>query len=181
VAARALLRRQLAPRGACTARACTRSRRGGSPRDGPRDRLHFKFSLLGVFAALDALRDREGLAGAPDWLAEAYRRPREPGMLSEGVPAFSRLAGRSPEHVARTTRAILGITPSEYVNRLRIAQTAFQLRMTSRPVTEIVLDVGNQNLNHFPCVSQPAWHKPAPFPGTSGGELTPQARCALKL
>ncbi len=115
----------------------------------PRDRLHFEFFLLGVFAALDAPRDEEGLAGAPDWLAEACRRLREPGMLSEGVPAFFRLAGRSPEHVARTTRATLGITPSEYVNRLRIAQTAFQLRMTSRPVTEIALDAGYQNLSHF--------------------------------
>lgn len=115
----------------------------------PRDRLHFEFFLLGVFAELDGPQDEEGLAGAPDWLAHACRRMREPEALGEGVAALFRLAGRSPEHVARVTRATLGMTPSEYVNRLRVSQAAFQLRMTSRPVTEIALDAGYGNLSHF--------------------------------
>jgi AraC family cel operon transcriptional repressor len=115
----------------------------------PRDRLHFEFFLLGVFAELDGPHGEEALSGAPDWLAEACRRLREPAALAEGVAALFRLAGRSPEHVARVTRATLGMTPSEYVNRLRIEQAAFQLRMTSRPVTEIALDAGYQNLSHF--------------------------------
>lgn len=115
----------------------------------PRDRLHFEFFLLGVFAELDGPQNEEGLAGAPDWLAAACRRMREPKALSEGVTALFRLAGRSPEHVARVTRSTLGVTPSEYVNRLRISQAAFQLRMTSRPVTEIALDAGYENLSHF--------------------------------
>lgn len=116
----------------------------------PRDRLHFEWFLLGVFAELDGPHEEQaGLGGAPSWLADACRRLREPGALSEGVPALIRLSGRSPEHVARVVRATLGMTPSEYVNRLRVAQAAFQLRMTSRSVTEIALDVGYENLSHF--------------------------------
>src|ERR1035438_184801 len=79
----------------------------------------------------------------------ACRRMGEPEPLREGVTALFRLAGRSPEHVARVMRAMLGITPSEYVNRRRIAQAAFQLRMTARPVTEIAFEVGYENLSHF--------------------------------
>ena len=114
-----------------------------------RDRLHFEHFLLGVFATLNAPDKEQGLAGAPDWLANACRRMREPALLGEGVTAFFRVAGRSPEHVARVTRAALNLTPSDYVNRLRIDRAAFQLRMTSRPVTEIAMDVGYENLSHF--------------------------------
>jgi AraC family cel operon transcriptional repressor len=115
----------------------------------PRDRLHFEHFLLGIFAELGEPPGELGLEDAPDWLAEACRRICEPEPLREGVTAFFRLAGRSPEHVSRVTRAMLGITPSEYVNRRRIARAAFQLRMTARPVTEIALDVGYENLSHF--------------------------------
>lgn len=114
-----------------------------------RDRLQFESFLLGVFSTLNAPDKHEGLSGAPDWLSDACRRMREPAHLCEGVPAFFRLAGRSPEHVARVTRATLQTTPSDYVNRLRIERAAFQLRMTSRPVTEIAMDVGYENLSHF--------------------------------
>jgi len=115
----------------------------------PRDRLHFEHFLLGVFAELSGPPDELGLEGAPAWLGEACQRMFEPEPLREGVAAFFRVAGRSPEHVARVTRATLGMTPSEYVNRRRIAQAAFQLRMTARPVTEIAFDVGYENLSHF--------------------------------
>lgn len=115
----------------------------------PRDRLHVEHFLLGVFATLSEKGAMEGLAGGPDWLADACRHIRGPEALREGVPAFFRLAGRSPEHVARVMRSTLGITPSEYVNRLRIEQAAFQLRMTARPVTQIALDAGYENLSHF--------------------------------
>lgn len=114
-----------------------------------RDRLHFEHFLLGVFTTLNTPEAEESIAGAPDWLADACRRMREPALLREGVAAFFRLAGRSPEHVARVTRATFDITPSEYVNRLRVAQAAFQLRMTSRPVTEIAMNAGYENLSHF--------------------------------
>ncbi len=115
----------------------------------PRDRLHFEHFLLGVFSELGRPQDELGLGGAPAWLGEACRRMSEPEPLREGVTAFFRMAGRSPEHVARVMKAKLGITPSEYVNRRRIAQAAFQLRMTARPVTEIAFDVGYENLSHF--------------------------------
>ena len=115
----------------------------------PRDRLHFEHFLLGVFTELGGPPGELGLDGAPDWLGEACRRMCEPESLREGVTALFRLAGRSPEHVARVMRAMLGITPSEYVNRRRIAQAAFQLGMMARPVTEIAFDVGYENLSHF--------------------------------
>jgi AraC family cel operon transcriptional repressor len=115
----------------------------------PRDRLHFEHFLLGVFAALGGPPDELGLGGAPDWLGDACRRMGEAELLQEGVSALFRLAGRTPEHVARVMKARLGITPSEYVNRRRIKQASFQLRMTARPVTEIAFGVGYENLSHF--------------------------------
>ncbi|MEZ0298405.1 MAG: AraC family transcriptional regulator [Candidatus Methylacidiphilales bacterium] len=119
----------------------------------PRDRLHFEHFLLGVFAELSARGstdpDSDSSTQVPDWLSAACRKMRSADLLREGLPAFFRLAGRSPEHVARAMRSSLGMTPSEFINRRRIAHAAFQLQMTVRPVTEIAMDAGYENLSHF--------------------------------
>lgn len=115
----------------------------------PRDRLAIEFFLLGVFSELGAEPVELGLNGAPEWLTAACRGIRQPEHFRGGVQAFFRLASKSPEHVARVARRILGVTPSDYVNRVRLAHAAFQLRMTARPVTEIALDSGYENLGYF--------------------------------
>jgi AraC family cel operon transcriptional repressor len=88
-------------------------------------------------------------AEAPDWLGSACRLIREKNNLQQGAEAWVRLAGRSPEHVARVTRRWLGVTPTEYVNRVRLAWVERQLRQTSRPVVELALEAGFANLGHL--------------------------------
>jgi len=115
----------------------------------PRERLHIEHFLLTVFAELSARPADEKLSAAPDWLAAACRNFHQPERFRAGVPALFRLAARCPEHVARTMRRTLGTTPSDYVNSVRMAHAAFQLRLTARSVTEIALDSGYENLSHF--------------------------------
>lgn len=115
----------------------------------PRERLAIEHFLLGLFLELAAKPEERGLSGAPDWLTAACRGIRQPEHFRAGVGAFFHLASKSPEHVARVMRRTLGMTPSDYVNRVRLAHAAFQLRMTARPVTEIALDSGYENLGYF--------------------------------
>jgi len=72
-----------------------------------------------------------------------------PEVFACGAPGFVRAAGRSAEHVARTVRAVFGVTPSDYVNRVRMDYAARELRITTRPIAEIALDCGLNNLSHF--------------------------------
>ena len=69
--------------------------------------------------------------------------------MAGGVENFLRLCGRSREHVARTVRQHLGTTPTEHVNRLRMAHARRQLEMGDRDILEVALDCGIGNLSHF--------------------------------
>jgi AraC family cel operon transcriptional repressor len=88
-------------------------------------------------------------AGMPDWLERACRGIREPEAMRGGVPAWVRLCGRGAEHVARTTRAWLGVSPTEYVNAVRLQAFERQLRSTSIPIIELGMSVGFESTGHL--------------------------------
>jgi len=85
----------------------------------------------------------------PEWLALACREIVRPEHFADGTRGFARLAGRSPAHVARATVRWLGTTPTEIVNAARMEFAARQLAGTARPIMEIALDCGLNNLSHF--------------------------------
>lgn len=86
---------------------------------------------------------------APDWLDTACREIRKEGHLAPGLESFYRLAGRSPDHVARACRAHLGISPTEIVNAARLEHAAARLSATDDTILDIAHDCGLPNLAHF--------------------------------
>jgi AraC family cel operon transcriptional repressor len=48
-------------------------------------------------------------------------------VFREGAEGFVKVAGRSQEHVCRQTRRHLGLSPTQYVNRIRIQHAAMLL------------------------------------------------------
>jgi AraC family cel operon transcriptional repressor len=91
----------------------------------------------------------ESHQGWPDWLQHACAQMQKPELLAQGVPGFVHAAGRSAEHVARATRKVLGVTPSDFINRVRMEHAARELRVTERAIADIALDCGLNNLSHF--------------------------------
>lgn len=85
----------------------------------------------------------------PDWLEAACEKMRMPGNLGGGVKRFNELAGRTPEHVARTLKKSIGMTPLEMINRYRMEYASVQLRMTSKEITDISFECGFESLSHF--------------------------------
>jgi AraC family cel operon transcriptional repressor len=85
----------------------------------------------------------------PAWLALACREIQRFENFSQGTEAFTRLAGRSPAHVARAARRYLSRTPTDLVNAARIRWAAEQLAATDRSILDIALDCGLENLGHF--------------------------------
>ena len=114
-----------------------------------RDRLSIERFLLDLLAELrpqgaDLMPER-----MPEWLLHACREIQKQEHFSSGVERFVRLASRSREHVARSTRQCLRLSPTQYVNRVRMAYAARQLEMSSQGIMEIALDCGIGNLSHF--------------------------------
>lgn len=116
---------------------------------GARDALSAEAFLLGVVALLASLDGRRGAGRLPAWLAGSLARIQEPRHFALGTPGFARLAGCTPEHLARAVRKHLGRTPTDIVNEARLTYAAQQLCTTERPILDIVADCGLENLGHF--------------------------------
>jgi len=86
---------------------------------------------------------------APAWLIRACRAAREPRVFRQGAEGVLAVAGRSQEHVCRQTRRHLGLSPTQYVNRIRIQHAAMLLAGTDRDIAGVARDCGFENLSYF--------------------------------
>ena len=88
-------------------------------------------------------------SSAPRWFSAACQAVRNPAVFRGGAAAFVGAAGRSHEHVCRVTRSELGLTPSAFVNQVRIEHAAQLLGQDEMAIQEVALDCGIDNLSHF--------------------------------
>lgn len=85
----------------------------------------------------------------PEWLRRACLEIRLAPNLREGVPAFVRIACRSPEHVARETRRYLGTSPVQIVTGARVERACHRLATEDLTVAAVASDVGIASSSHF--------------------------------
>jgi len=116
---------------------------------GERSKLKIERFLINLFYLLSKSRKQNGMSRLPDWLENACRRIRENKAFAGGVPAFARLAGRCPEHLARQVRYYMGRTPTDIVNEARLSYACGALSVGMQSISEIALDCGINNLSHF--------------------------------
>lgn len=114
----------------------------------PTSRLALEYVLTGLLETI-RLESLTEMPPMPEWLRQACEAVKHPEVFAQGASGMVRVAGRSHEHVSRSLRHVLGITPSQYVNSVRMEYAARELRVTARPITEIALDCGVSNLSHF--------------------------------
>ncbi|WP_339977708.1 AraC family transcriptional regulator [Gymnodinialimonas mytili] len=106
---------------------------------------HFLMSIMThVLDASASAQDR-----APAWLIQAAQAAQDPRVFRRGAEGLITAAGRSQAHVCRETRRHLGLSPTQYVNRIRIQHAAMLLSGTARPVATIAEDCGIENLSYF--------------------------------
>lgn len=106
---------------------------------------YFLLSIMThVLDAADLGEDR-----APAWLIRACHQVRDPRVFRRGAEGFLDAAGRSHEHVCRQARRHLGLSPTQYVNRIRVQHAAMLLSGTDRDVAGIARDCGFENLSYF--------------------------------
>ncbi len=105
--------------------------------------------LMNVLGELSESAEQRLPPNTPDWLAHACREIRQSEHLPGGTAAFLKLAGRGREHTARSMQKYLGVSPTDYVNRIRMEHAAHLLEMSNRSILEIAGDCGTENLSHF--------------------------------
>jgi AraC-like DNA-binding protein len=76
------------------------------------------------------------------WLEEHAAEP-------VGLEDAARQAGLSPFHFLRNFKSVLGVTPHQYLVRLRLRRAARLLAQGGMPVTEVALEAGFNDLSNF--------------------------------
>jgi AraC family transcriptional regulator len=63
--------------------------------------------------------------------------------------ALSRITGYSPWYASRLFQHFLGLTPADYVRRLRLSKSALRLRDEKSRVIDVALDVGFESVDGY--------------------------------
>lgn len=112
----------------------------------PEDSL-FRAALCAALSMVSGTGDA-GLR-LPDWLVALLRKMHRPENFVPGLPRLLELSNYSREHVNRAFRRYLNITPTAYINSLRLDHAFVLLGETQLSVSEIAARCGFGNMSHF--------------------------------
>jgi len=112
-------------------------------------------AFAGAVAATQRVAGRTRRAASPRVerrISDVVRRiERDAQDISArcSLAALAREASMSPYHFLRVFRRIVGLTPHQYVLRMRMHRTAVRLRRSSDPISTIAFDAGFNDLSTF--------------------------------
>lgn len=111
-------------------------------------KLRMRALLVGIFTGYFC-DIRPSDSKIPLWLENAYEKMKLPKNFIAGKERFFELCGRTREHATRSIVKHYGITPSVYVNELRLVYAANLLRSSNLSVADICYESGFGNLSWF--------------------------------
>mgnify|MGYP001810180977 FL=1 len=117
--------------------------------DKPRCRLLFRTQLAEVLLRFTQTGTRTAGDPLPLWLESLLLQMQKKEHFTAGLGRLCMLSGRSPGHVNRVFKKVLGETPTGYLNRLKLDHARHLLTATGMKVVEIALECGFDNLSHF--------------------------------
>ncbi len=97
----------------------------------------------------DSYRTKSSVLIPPHWMFILMNEMNKPENFISGLPEMIKLAHISQEHLTRAFRKYLNITPTQYINNLRLTYAAALLSKSSHDITEICFLSGFNNLSHF--------------------------------
>jgi len=121
---------------------------GTGIRDGFRESL---LESIFIDLSLEFLRPNDDRRGerAPIWLRKACSAMERDKNLRCGCSRLAELAGKSPEHVIRQMKRYYDMTPTRFVNELRLRKASKLLIESATPVLDISYSLGFENPSYF--------------------------------
>lgn len=87
--------------------------------------------------------------GIPVWMTRLCALMKEKENFVEGVRAMVRISGKTHSYLCRSFKKYVGMTPVEYINNARLTYAENLLLNTDRPIIEICMEAGFENLSNF--------------------------------
>ena len=109
----------------------------------------FWLALLGWLTPLPGQPPGRAAGEQPAWLQGMLQALATPQGLRQGLAAQVAQTGLSAAHVSRSFRALVGQTPTEYLNACRLDRAAALLSGSDTEILEIAHDCGFENLSYF--------------------------------
>lgn len=85
----------------------------------------------------------------PAWLAGLLKRLDDPDCFDWGLAEMAAHTGRTREHLCRSFKKYLGVTPTAYLNAHRLNYAANLLRHSDQKVVDIAYAAGFQSVSRF--------------------------------
>lgn len=98
---------------------------------------------------IKAEADSAELAGQPEWFKALCRAARRKEHFTSGTAAIVKLSGKSHAYVCRMFRKHLGMSPTQYINELRMSYAENLLLNTDMDIVDISLEIGLDNISYF--------------------------------
>ena len=89
------------------------------------------------------------MTSRPDWFEALLIQMQKQENFQAGVKRMQELAFCSPAHLCRTCKSRLGITPTQYVDRIRIQHARNLLRHAGYRIHDICAECGYNNIGYF--------------------------------
>lgn len=85
----------------------------------------------------------------PKWLEIALYELTRDNNFVQGVDVLTRFTGKSASSICKAFSRYIGVTPTQYVNKLRLAYACQLLNNSSDDVTTIIYKCGFESISHF--------------------------------
>lgn len=85
----------------------------------------------------------------PLWLEEVLNESEKKEVFVRGVPVLEEISGKTQAYISRMFKKYLGVTPTDYINGLRLNYAANMLIHSNMEILEIAFEAGFNNLSHF--------------------------------
>ena len=103
------------------------------------------FELLTMFLTTSSHEEKF----FPKWFEDLCSYMKEPENFIIGISRMPVFSGKSREYIARSYKSFLGITPTEFVNDLRLTYAASRIINTNLTITDIGVSSGFDSISWF--------------------------------
>ncbi|HZG88145.1 helix-turn-helix transcriptional regulator [Paenibacillus sp.] len=85
----------------------------------------------------------------PVWLEQLVRAMKTKECFVSGIARLHELSPKSPEHLSRSFKKYLGLTPTQWITEARLQYAGNLLTYTDEPVVSVCFECGFENVSHF--------------------------------
>ncbi len=112
-------------------------------------KTNLKILLFDIFTKYFNIYKTPHQDSIPLWLSSSLEKMNDKPLFVEGLPVLLRLTGKTHEYLCRHTKKYYGLTPTKYINNIRLNYAANLLVSTDLKVIDICYESGFNNLSYF--------------------------------